>query len=41
MSDVVVEKSPGDLNKYKYFTLLNNLKVLLIQDNNTKQLGES
>ena len=40
MSEIVVEKSPGDLNEYQYFKLSNNLKVLLIQDNNTKQLGE-
>ena len=40
MSGVKIEKSPGDLNQYHYFVLPNNLKVLLIQDNNTKQFGQ-
>ena len=40
MSNVKIEKSPGDLNQYHYFVLPNNLKVLLIQDNNTKQFGQ-
>lgn len=31
---IEVEKSPGDLNRYEYFTLPNKVQVLLIQDNN-------
>ena len=39
MSDIEVEKSPGDQNKYQLFTLENGIQVLLIQDNNTKTIG--
>ena len=39
MSDIGVEKSPGDQNKYQLFTLENGIQVLLIQDNNTKTIG--
>ena len=37
-SEVIFEKSSGDHNVYDYFTLANGLRVLLIQDNNQKQL---
>lgn len=39
-SEVVIEKSVRDQNEYKVFTLENGLRVLLIQDNNSKELGE-
>jgi len=29
-SDVDIQKSPGDLNEYMYFTLPNKVQVLLI-----------
>ena len=29
-----LEKSPGDLNEYHFFTLENKIEVLLVQDNN-------
>ena len=43
MSDTKISTSEGDLNDYVTFTLPNNLEVLLIQDNNQKELekGES
>ena len=40
MSKIKIEQSPGDSNEYQYLVLPNKLKVLLIQDNNTKQFGE-
>jgi secreted Zn-dependent insulinase-like peptidase len=35
-----VEKSERDPNEYHLFTLENGLEVLLIQDNNSKELGK-
>ena len=39
MSDIKIEQSPGDQNKYQLFTLENGIQVLLIQDNNAKTIG--
>ena len=40
MSDIKVEQSPGDLNQYHLYSLQNGIQVLLIQDNNAKEIGE-
>ena len=34
LKDITIEKSEGDKNNYRLFTLDNELEVLLIQDNN-------
>ena len=39
-STVKIKKSKGDANEYLYFTLPNQVKVFLIQDNNQKELTD-
>ena len=33
-TNLELEKSPGDRNRYEHFTLPNKVQILLIQDNN-------
>ena len=40
VSLINVNKSPGDKNLYKAFTLENGVKVLLIQDNNQQEFAQ-
>jgi insulysin len=38
--EVTINKSEGDQNEYFYYTLPNKVKVLLVQDNNQKELTD-
>ena len=40
-TNIELEKSPGDRNRYEHFTLPNKVQVILIQDNNQVAKAEA